>query len=52
MIETQTLVIRTAGDGYEQRAWCTLESLAAQLITGGRGRRLLLSNIDERVVTE
>ena len=51
MIEAQPLVIRTAGDGYEHCARCILESLAAQLVSGGR-RRLLLSDIDKHVVTE
>jgi hypothetical protein len=50
-IESQPLVIRTADDGYEQRAWCILETLAAQLIAGGRARRLL-SEVDEKHIAE
>jgi hypothetical protein len=51
MIEARPLVIRIAGDGCENRAWCILEPLAAQLVCDGR-RRLLLSDIDKHVVTE
>jgi hypothetical protein len=51
MIKVQPLVIQTAGGGYERRAWGILELLAAQVVFGGR-RWLLLSDIDEHVVTE
>ena len=50
-VHSQPLVIRTCDDGYEQRAWCILETLAAQLIASGRGRRLL-SEVDDDNFTE